>query len=65
MLATQLLFLNPPVKFNLIKFRDVADWWIPNVRISEQNVCYLNFIFVPREYCWNYALEAIIKMLLL
>jgi hypothetical protein len=35
--------LNPPMKFDLIKLRDVADWWVPDVRISEQYVCYLNF----------------------
>jgi hypothetical protein len=51
MLATRLLFFNPPVKFELIKPRDAADGWVPDVRISEQYVCYLNFIFVPRE-CW-------------
>jgi hypothetical protein len=51
MMATRLLFLNPPVKFDLIKLRDTTDWWVPDVRISEQYVCYLNFIFVPRE-CW-------------
>jgi hypothetical protein len=39
------------MKFDLIKLRDAADWWVPDVRISEQYVCYLNFIFVPRE-CW-------------
>jgi hypothetical protein len=51
MLATRLLFFNPPVKVNLIKLRDAADWWVLDVRISEQCVCYLNFIFVSCE-CW-------------
>jgi hypothetical protein len=49
MLATRLLFLNPPVKFDLIKMRNAADWWVPDVRISEYYVCYMNFIFVPRD----------------
>jgi hypothetical protein len=40
-----------PMKFDLIKLRDAADGSVPDVRISEQYVCYVNFIFVPRE-CW-------------
>jgi hypothetical protein len=45
------VFLNSLMKFNFIKLRDDADWWVPDVRISEQYMFYLNFIFVPRE-CW-------------
>jgi hypothetical protein len=37
-LATRLLFLNPPVKFDLIKLWDAADWSVLDVRISEQYV---------------------------
>jgi hypothetical protein len=48
-LATRLLFFNPLVEFDLIKLRDAADWSVPEIRISKQYVCYLNFIFVPRE----------------
>jgi hypothetical protein len=49
MLATWLLFFNPPVKFDLIRLRDTADWWVLDVRLSEQYACYLNFIFVSRD----------------
>jgi hypothetical protein len=37
------------VKFDLIRLRDTADRWVPDVILSEQYVCYLNFIFVPRD----------------
>jgi hypothetical protein len=37
------------VIFDLIKMRDAADWWVPDVGISEQYVCHLNFIFVGHD----------------
>jgi hypothetical protein len=49
MLATRLLFFNPPVKFDLIRLRDTGDWWVLDVRLSEQYECFLNFIFVPHN----------------
>jgi hypothetical protein len=36
MLATRLLFFNPPVKFNLIKLRDAAEWWVLDVSLYAQ-----------------------------
>jgi hypothetical protein len=42
-----LLFLNPHVKFELVKVKDAADRWVPNVRLSEQYIFYLDFIFEP------------------
>jgi hypothetical protein len=45
------IIFNPPMKFDLIKLRDAVDGWVLDVRISEQYVCYLNFIFVAHE-CW-------------
>jgi hypothetical protein len=32
----------------MIGLRDTADWWVPDVRLSKQYVCYLKF-FVPRD----------------
>jgi hypothetical protein len=37
--------MNPPMKFNLIRLRDTADWWVLDVKLSKEYVCYLNFIF--------------------
>jgi hypothetical protein len=34
--ATWLLFSNPPMKFKFLKVEDVADRWVPDVRLSEQ-----------------------------
>jgi hypothetical protein len=34
--ATRLLFFNLAVKFDFIKLRDAADWWIPDVSLSAQ-----------------------------
>jgi hypothetical protein len=32
--------MNSPVTFDLIRLRDAADWWVLDVRLSEQqNVC--------------------------
>jgi hypothetical protein len=28
--------MNPPMKFDLIKLRDAADWWVPDVILSTQ-----------------------------
>jgi hypothetical protein len=35
-LATWLLFSNPPMKFKFIKVEDPADRWVPNVSLSKQ-----------------------------
>jgi hypothetical protein len=43
-----MLFLNQPVKFDLIRLRDTVNWWVPDVRLCEQYASYLNFIFIPR-----------------
>jgi hypothetical protein len=37
------------VKFNLIRLRNIADWWVSDVRLSETYACYLNFMFVPHD----------------
>jgi hypothetical protein len=34
--AGYLAFFNLPVIFDLIKLRDAADWWIPDVTLSAQ-----------------------------
>jgi hypothetical protein len=60
-LATRLLFLNPPVKFHLIKLRDTTDWWVPDVRISKQYMCYLNFILFPVNASYMATLNLSLK----
>jgi hypothetical protein len=45
------VIFEPANEIRFDKLWDASDGWIPDVKISEQNVCYLNFTFVPRE-CW-------------
>jgi hypothetical protein len=36
LLATWLFFSKPPMKFEFLKVEDIADRWVPDVRLSEQ-----------------------------
>jgi hypothetical protein len=36
LLATGLLFSNPPMKLEFLKVEDAIDRWVPDVRLSKQ-----------------------------
>jgi hypothetical protein len=52
--AYWILFWTRPWNLNLIRLRDAANGWVPDIRISKHYMCYLNFIFILCE-CWYSA----------
>jgi hypothetical protein len=51
LMATWLLFLNPHVKFELVKVENAADRWVLGVGLFEQWTCAIWIYFLPRDCC--------------